>query len=149
MTYIGVEFPERTADCDALDEIIKTEDFISIRRQIARLSKLYREVIVRYYLKNQKVKQIAAELGVSENGTLLELAGQCERELTEKFHDIYLDIYQKGRAGTPKHLKNIPEFQRYMFGESFPMLVLLQAKAEHMLFDESGQTPAVIMIIEE
>ena len=101
----------------------------------------------RFLTKDKKVN--IPVLNRNEFGTLLELAGQCERELKEKFHDIYLNIYQKGRVETPKHLKNIPEFQRYMFGESFPMLVLLQAKAEHMLFDESGQTPAVIMVIEE
>lgn len=79
----------------------------------------------------------------------LKLIEECERKLKERFRDIYMDIYRQGRVEVPKHLKNIPEFQKYMFGESFPMMVLHQAKTEHMLFDENRHMPAVIMIVEE
>lgn len=43
------------------------EDAENIRRCLAMLTKIYREVMVRYYMKGQSVKQIAAELSIPEN----------------------------------------------------------------------------------
>ncbi len=39
----------------------------NVRRSLAMLTKMYREVMVRFYMKSQSVKQIAEELGIPEN----------------------------------------------------------------------------------
>lgn len=49
------------------DNIEKTAEAENIRRCLACLSKLYREVMVRRYIHGEKVADIAAALGVSEN----------------------------------------------------------------------------------
>lgn len=49
------------------EQLEKTEEAQSIRRCLAYLTKLYREVMVRYYMHSQSVKQIALELGIPEN----------------------------------------------------------------------------------
>lgn len=49
------------------DGIEKSAEAEEIRRCLAYLTKLYREVMVRYYMHGEKVKDIAAALGISEN----------------------------------------------------------------------------------
>lgn len=49
------------------DDIEKSAEAEEIRRRLAYLTKLYREVMVRYYMHGEKVKDIAAALGTSEN----------------------------------------------------------------------------------
>ncbi|MCM1103590.1 MAG: sigma-70 family RNA polymerase sigma factor [Clostridium sp.] len=49
------------------EEIEKSADAENVRRCLAHLTKLYREVMVRYYMHGEKVKDIAAALHVSEN----------------------------------------------------------------------------------
>lgn len=51
-------------DNDNFVIIEKSEEAESIRREIAYLSKLYREVIIRHYLKSQSVEKIASELDI-------------------------------------------------------------------------------------
>lgn len=54
-------------DGEIYDDIEKSAEAEEIRRCLAYLIKLYREVMVRYYMHGEKVKDIAAALGISEN----------------------------------------------------------------------------------
>ena len=68
VTYINVDIEVKTQETsEKLEEIIKSEEYLDVRKQIANLVKIYREVIVRYYIKNQKIKEIAADLEIPEN----------------------------------------------------------------------------------
>lgn len=49
------------------DGIERSAEAENIRRCLAYLTKLYREVMVRYYMHGEKVRDIAASLGISEN----------------------------------------------------------------------------------
>lgn len=49
------------------DGIEKSAEAEEIRRCLAYLTKLYREVMVRYYMHGEKVKDIAADLDISES----------------------------------------------------------------------------------
>lgn len=42
---------------DPSENIIKSEDYLEIRKRIASLSRIYRDVIIEYYLKNKKIKK--------------------------------------------------------------------------------------------
>lgn len=64
---------------DALEDIIKSEEAENIRREIAYLSKLYREVIIRRYMKNQSVEQIARELNIPVGTVKSRLSGGREQ----------------------------------------------------------------------
>lgn len=46
---------------------IDSDETENVRRSLAMLTKMYREVMVRFYMKSQSVKQIAEELGIPEN----------------------------------------------------------------------------------
>ena len=48
------------------DELIKSEETAELNHSISRLSRLHREVIILYYLRNMKTAEIAQALGVPE-----------------------------------------------------------------------------------
>ena len=48
------------------DDIIKDEELMILRRELALLSRQYREVTVQYYVKNKTVSEISKELKISE-----------------------------------------------------------------------------------
>lgn len=94
VTYMEVEY-EQVADSisDRLEDIIKSEEYMQIRKQIAYTAKLYREVIVRYYINNQKVKQIAEDLDISVNTVKSRL--DAGRKHIRKGMDMDNGIYVK------------------------------------------------------
>ncbi len=61
---VAAEIPARG---EVYEDIEKTEEAEEIRRCLAYLSRLYREVMVRHYMHGEKVADIAAALGVPEN----------------------------------------------------------------------------------
>lgn len=54
-------------DCKLYEAVEKSDEAEAIRRCLAYLTGLYREVMVRYYMHGEKVKDIAVSLGISEN----------------------------------------------------------------------------------
>lgn len=65
---VSFDVTEDVSDSGELYEAVeKSEEAEAIRRCLAYLTKLYREVTVRYYMHGEKVKDIAASLGISEN----------------------------------------------------------------------------------
>ena len=64
---IGVaEDYELTDEREPLAELIATEEAESVRRELAFLTKTYREVLVRHYMKGEGVAEIANEMGIPE-----------------------------------------------------------------------------------
>ncbi|MCM1022877.1 MAG: RNA polymerase sigma factor [Prevotella sp.] len=51
---------------DFAEEFQRSEQYGIIRREIAYLSKIQREIVVRHYYRREKVKSIAAEMGLPE-----------------------------------------------------------------------------------
>lgn len=65
---VSFEVTEDISDGGGLYETVeKSEEAEEIRRCLAYLTVLYREVMVRYYMHGEKVRDIAASLGISEN----------------------------------------------------------------------------------
>lgn len=52
---------------DVTERIERSEDAENIRRCLAHLTELYRQVMVRFYMHGESVKQISAALGIPEN----------------------------------------------------------------------------------
>lgn len=62
------DVPEDIADDYSLyDSLKQSSDMENIRRELAYLAGIYRETMVRYYMKGQTIEQIASELGVSKS----------------------------------------------------------------------------------
>ena len=54
-------------DCELYEAVEKSDEAEAIRRCLAYLTGLYREVMVRYYMHGEKVRDISAALNISEN----------------------------------------------------------------------------------
>lgn len=67
------------------DNIEKTAEAENIRHCLAYLSKLHREVLVRHYIRSEKVADIAAALGVSEN-TVKSRLNQARKRMEREYN---------------------------------------------------------------
>lgn len=65
-------------DRDFTQELINSESYGVLRREITYLSKIQREIIVQYYFHDRKVREIAAMLSLNENTVKWHLA--CSRK---------------------------------------------------------------------
>lgn len=81
------------------DNIEKSEEAEEVRRCLAYLTKLYREVTVRHYMHGEKVKDIAANLGISENTVKSRLDAGRKRIGKE----LAMENYSK-QSYEPEHL---------------------------------------------
>ena len=61
---VAADVPDEAEIYEAAEKSAEAEE---IRRCLAYLTKLYREVMVRHYMHGEKVRDIAASLGISEN----------------------------------------------------------------------------------
>lgn len=66
-------------DGEIYDDIEKSAEAEEIRRCLAYLTRLYREVMVRHYMHGEKVRDIAVSLGISENTVKSRLAAGRKR----------------------------------------------------------------------
>ena len=94
LEFYGMDFDFAMEDennqASATDEDGLTEEE-NLRRSVARLTKLYREVIVRHYFHGQEVKKIAKELSLPENTVKSRL--RLGRDKLRK--DLAMEKYEK------------------------------------------------------
>ena len=98
--YYGDKPPEieSVTDFDALESL---EDKESIRRELSYLTHTYREVMVRYYMKNEPVELIAKQLAIPK-GTVLSRLDTGRRKIKEGF--LNMEMYTE-HSYQPKILK--------------------------------------------
>ena len=65
----------------------RTEEYEAVRREIGRLIRIYREVIVRHYVHGQPVEQIAGELGIPR-GTVLSRLSAARDQIKEGLENM-------------------------------------------------------------
>lgn len=77
--------------CDTFAEIDEkrrqNEEYESVRREIGRLIRIYREVTVRHYVHGQSVEQIAKELGIPR-GTVLSRLSTARDQIKEGLENM-------------------------------------------------------------
>ncbi len=70
------------------DEIAhRTEEYEAVRREIGRLIRIYREVIVRHYVHGQTAEQIANDLGIPR-GTVLSRLSAARNQIKEGLENM-------------------------------------------------------------
>lgn len=74
-------------DTDNYAEIIRTQDAALLRRELAFLSRIYREIIVRYYMQEQPVEQIAKVLNIPK-GTVLSRLDTGRKKIKQGVEDM-------------------------------------------------------------
>jgi RNA polymerase sigma factor, sigma-70 family len=109
ITSIGDE-TDFVDDTDYFDGIGLSDEAESVRRSVAYLSKLHREVIVRYYMNGHSVEKIAGDLNIPQ-GTVKsrlsngrkhlkkELENNMESYAKQSYEPVYLSISNSGSSG--------------------------------------------------
>ena len=70
-----------------IESIIAAEDISQLNFSLSRLASIHREIIIRFYLKEQTVRQIADELGIPE-GTVKRRLFDAKKNLKERFQNM-------------------------------------------------------------
>ena len=70
-----------------IENLIATEDISQLNFALSRLASIYREIIIRFYLKEQTVRQIANELDIPE-GTVKRRLFDAKKNLKERFENM-------------------------------------------------------------
>ncbi len=63
------------------------EEYIAVRRELARLMKIYREVAVRYYVHGESVDEISLKMGIAR-GTVLSRLATARSQIKEGMEDM-------------------------------------------------------------
>ena len=77
-SIVTYDFPADLAAEEPEEDL--SDEYESVRREISRLLKIYREVTVRHYMHGQPVEQIARELGIPK-GTVLSRLSAARRQI--------------------------------------------------------------------
>ena len=93
--YFGDLTYEPSEETD-FGEIERSEEAETVRRELAFLSHTYREVMVRYYMKNESVERIAAELSIPKGTVLsrLDVGRKKIKEGIEKMENYSENSYR-------------------------------------------------------
>lgn len=70
-----------------IENIIAAEDISQLNFSLSRLASIHREIIIRFYLKEQSVRQIANDLAVPE-GTVKRRLFDAKKNLKERFDNM-------------------------------------------------------------
>ncbi len=69
------------------DTVVDEEEYASVRLLLGRLTRIYREVAVRYYVKGESVDEIAEALGIPR-GTVLSRLSNARGQIKEGMTDV-------------------------------------------------------------
>jgi len=133
------------ADLPDLSEgMIAKEELSALNLSLSRLSAIHRETIIRYYLREQTVKQIAEELGIPE-GTIKRRLFDAKEQIREDMHmtttgrSAYApaELRMQGSYGIPKYWDKL--------GDLMVHQILIQCRKEartiREIADEIGVAP--------
>lgn len=105
---IGDDF-DIACDDDRLCELEKVEEAEQVRKAIAYLARIYREVLVRYYMNGQSISEIASDLGVpvgtvksrlySGRNQIKKGLNSMEKYTKQSYSPITLHISNSGCSG--------------------------------------------------
>jgi RNA polymerase sigma-70 factor (ECF subfamily) len=85
-TYFG-DLPKELSTETDFGGLERSQEAEAVRRELAFLSRIYREVMVRYYMKNESVEKIAAELSIPK-GTVLSRLDVGRKKLKEGINNM-------------------------------------------------------------
>ena len=139
----------RDMSVQPIDAMISREQLSELNFSLSRLAKIYREIIIRYYLKEQPIKQIAQELDIPV-GTVKRRLFDAKAQLRERMEDMnntgrtayalakteYHNAYNSGYASSVLQSSKI-----------CPQVMVLcrsEAKTLNELSDELGVAPVFL-----
>ena len=100
---------ELTDESDCFESIVNSDEIESLRRAVAYLSKIHREVIVRYYMNGNSVEKVAHSLGIPQGTVKSRLSAgrkilkkeldNMENYTKQSYEPVNLHIWFSGWSG--------------------------------------------------
>lgn len=135
-----------------LDRIIEDENITRIRDEIAFLSKLQRQIVIKYYFHEEKQSDIANELGIPE-GTVkwhlnvarkeLEKAMNREKELTHLRFDP-IEFEGVGMYGSLGYVSRVEDIFRSILSQNIVYAIYDEAKTLNEIAQLLAVSPVYI-----
>jgi len=90
---------------------------------------------------------------MNDRRRIFDLSDMCSTVISGRFHDDFMKL-MKNKLEVPKHLKSVPEWQKYMnCCSTFTMRVILKAKQRGLFLKEYNRedypVPAMVLVIEK
>lgn len=132
---------------EPIDELIAQEDISMLNFSISRLAAIHREIIIRFYLKEQPIAQIAHELSVP-NGTVKRRLFDAKKNLKERLNNMNNNIGKSSYAPcnvgwfmgySAQNVNNALEGNK--IAQQICLLCRSEAKTVNELADEMGVAP--------
>ena len=95
----------------SIGDYIKQEELDLLAKSMTRLANIHRDILVRFYIKNQSVKEIASVLQLP-TGTVTSRLSDARRNLKENYETM------ENRNEKPDKKKNIVDFELEFYGDS-------------------------------
>lgn len=155
-SYIGVPVEDYAdtlaSDDDVEGDILRRETQSRLHDEIARLSRLQRQIVVAYYYRNKRQREIADELGIPE-GTVKWHLFEAKKELRKgmeemrnngelKFNPIKLCMISTN--GSPGSKGSNQNFLRSALAQNIAYCVRDQWKTVNEIADEMGTSPVYV-----
>lgn len=137
---------------DFVDDIIQSESYQLVKREIEYLSKIQRQIIVKHYYENKKIKEIAKELNLPEGtvkwhmhdakNNMKEGMNKMRKSGTLSFNPIKL--YGLGHSGSPGKLGDTSYFLRSSLNQNIAYAAYQNPKTINEIAQELSVSPVFI-----
>ena len=120
----------------SIGDYIKQEELELLSKSMTKLANIHRDILVRFYIKNQSVKEIAAALKLP-TGTVTSRLSDARKNLKENFETM------ENRKEKPEKKKSIIDFELEFYGDSLqPWMAISSLIDRQILFAcrEKSQT---------
>ena len=132
-----------------IENIIAAEDISQLNFSLSRLASIHREIIVRFYLKEQSVRQIASELDIPE-GTVKRRLFDAKKTLKERFdnmNNIGKTAYAPAEVEWFWGYEAKPPAMLMHSSNIYPQIMVIcrnEAKTVNEIADEMGVAPVYL-----
>ena len=145
---VAAETPE------PLERLIDAEELSLLNYSLSRLTSMYREMMIRYYLKEQSIAQIARELDIPE-GTVKRRLFDAKNTLKERFETMNhigtsayapakVTYFWGGNSGNNGNGINAQTVMKQIIAQQVCVFCRAEAKTVNEIADELGVAPVYL-----
>ena len=126
----------------SIGDYIKQEELDTLSKSMARLANIHRDILVRYYIKNQSVKEIAHDLELPM-GTVTSRLSDARKNLKENFETM------ENQNNETKSKNQIVDFELEFYGNSYDAWVAISTLIDKQILflcREKSQTVSQLAV---
>jgi len=138
-------------DCNVEHEIVKQEELYALKKELAWLCKLHRQIIIMHYYDNKKISQISEELGIP-SGTVKWHLSDAKKLIKEgmkkmRTHNLSIepiDFSRMGHDGTNGYMGDTNVFLNSRLRKNIVYTTYYEPKTVEEIAEAMGITPVYV-----